>query len=271
MSNEQRPIDFAARRQRGLDLYQEIMRKPCPFPRTPRAAAMVDFVFAEIWSRPGLGRRARRLVSVSCAAGASDASSMRDHAYAALASGDLSYDELLETVLHVAVYAGWPRAEALERIVEEQWRTLHAERGESPPERSEQPWSSLPSDPAERKRLGQDNFIAVNAIPYPDIDAPYVQAGILDYVFADMWLRPGLDRRDRRWITLACVGFSDSHHPIQSHVYSALKTGDIEIGELREMVLHFAACSGWPKASFLLQNVEVEYQKVCEEGAAPEA
>ena len=34
--------------------------------------------------------------------------------YAALASGDITREELQEFVLHFAYYAGWPRASALE-------------------------------------------------------------------------------------------------------------------------------------------------------------
>lgn len=50
-------IDHVARRRRGLQLYREIMAREHPEPTSPRAATLIDFVFAEIWSRPGLSRR----------------------------------------------------------------------------------------------------------------------------------------------------------------------------------------------------------------------
>ena len=59
--------------------------------------------------------------------------------------------------------------------------------------------------------------------------------------------------RDRRFITVACVGVDDAVTPIRSHVYSALKSGDVTYDEMRELVLHFAAYAGWPKGSFLDQ------------------
>ena len=68
-------------------------------------------------------------------------------------------------------------------------------------------------------------------------------------------------------MTIPCVGLDDSVGPIQSHVYSALRSGDITIDEMRELVLHFAAYSGWPKASFLQQTVDQMYARVVEETA----
>jgi 4-carboxymuconolactone decarboxylase len=93
----------------------------------------------------------------------------------------------------------------------------------------------------------------------------------LNFVFGDLWKRPGLSRRDRRWITLACVGLDDTVTPIRSHVYSALKTGDIRFDEMREMVLQFAAYSGWPKASFMQQVVDESHDRVTQEAGAASA
>jgi len=78
-------------------------------------------------------------------------------------------------------------------------------------------------------------------------------AGILNFVFGEVWQRPGLTVRDRRFITLACVGHNDTVGPIHSHVHSALKSGGVTYDEMREVVLQLAVYSGWPQASFLEQ------------------
>ena len=52
-------------------------------------------------------------------------------------------------------------------------------------------------------------------------------AGILNFVFGEMWLRPGLGMKERRLITVACVAFQDAPYPIMSHVYAALKSRDM--------------------------------------------
>jgi 4-carboxymuconolactone decarboxylase len=260
-------VDYSARRERGASLHQEIMARPASPPTSPSSAALVDFVFAEIWSRPGLERRARRLVSLSCAADTGDVPSIAEHAYAALATEELDYDELLEAALHIAVYCGWPKAAAFERVVEEEWKRLHAERGSKPPARPEETLTSIAADQEQRKQDGEEEFRVVNCVPSPPRDVPYYDDGILNYVFGDMWKRPGLSRRDRRFITIACVAFDDTMIPIQSHVYSAMRSGDVSFEEMRELVLHFAAHSGWPKASFLQQTVDEMHQRVVTEQA----
>ena len=86
--------------------------------------ALLDFVFAEVWQRPGLTRRERRFVTLPCVAAADADQPLRDHVYAALNSGDLSIVEMQETVLHFAVYAGWPKASWFNMVVDEQWERM---------------------------------------------------------------------------------------------------------------------------------------------------
>lgn len=268
MNDQATAIDFEARRQHGLDLYRDIMKRDHPPPTSPRSATLIDFVFAEIWSRPGLGHRERRLITLACAAGADAHETLADHLYGALKSGELTREELDEFVLHFAVYCGWGKAETVERVLDEQWSRLHAERGESPPGRDIHPVSDVSPDQELRAQGGEQEFRDVNWVPSPPRGVPYYHDGILNFVFGDMWKRPGLSRRDRRWITLACVGLDDTVTPIRSHVYSAMKSGDITFDEMREMVLHFAACSGWPKGSFVQQAVDEEHERVLREAAA---
>ena len=83
----------------------------------------------------------------------------------------------------------------------------------------------------------------------PDPTPPYSHAGMLNFVFGEMWNRPGLDRVSRRYVTLTCVGLNDGSGPIVSHIYAAMKTGQVSLQDMREFVLHFAVYAGWPKAS----------------------
>ncbi len=220
-------VDYAERRRRGLALYREIMQAEHPEPDSARGAALIDFVFAEIWSRRGITRRERRLIALSCAAGADALDTVGDHCYAALKSGDLSFDELDELVLHFAVYCGWAKAQTIERILDVQQARVYAERGEAAPAREREPLTTVAADQEMRKQGGEQEFRDVNCAPSPPRGVPYYDDGILNFVFGDMWKRPGLSRRDRRWITLACVGLDDTIGPIRSHVYSAMKSGDM--------------------------------------------
>jgi 4-carboxymuconolactone decarboxylase len=258
-------IDYAERRSRGQKLYEEIMGRDAPAPTSARAAALLDFVYAEIWSRGTISRRERRLITLACAAGADGYETLADHVYGALVTGDLDYDEVQEVILHFAVYCGWAKAEAFERVLDEQWAVVHAERGVPVPAREEEPLTSVPADQELRKQGGEQEFADVNWVPAPPRGVPYFEAGILSYVFGDLWKRPQLNRRDRRFVTVACVGLDDSVGPIQSHVYSAMRSGDMSFDEMRELVLQFAAYSGWPKASFLQQTVDEQHARVVKE------
>ena len=102
-----------------------------------------------------------------------------------------------------------------------------------------------------RTEAGRRKYREVMVSDAPPPSTPYLAHGVVDSVFGELWDRPGLARRDRRWITLACVGTAAVEEPIKQHVYAALASGDIGREELQEFVLHFAYYAGWPRASAL--------------------
>lgn len=260
-------MSTAERTQRGRREFAEVMTFPAPPDSTPATSTLIDFVFAEVWSRPALSRRDRRFVTLPCVAAADADAPLRDHVYAALNSGDVSIVEMRETVLHFAVYAGWPKASRFNTVVDEQWDRIHRERGETPP----LPEPLLPlttaSNPESRLSGGEQSFKDINCMQFAPVrDNPYSGAGILNFVFGEMWLRPGLGMRERRLITVACVAFQDAPLPIMSHVYAALKSRDLSFDEMDEVALHFAAYYGWPKAANLNQVIGEQKQRVLDEG-----
>lgn len=234
------------------DLYRTVMTVDPPDVVTPFGAATRDFLFGEIWSRPGLSIRDRRIVSLACLAAADVPTELTAHVYAALASGAVSVEQLNEITLHFAVYCGWPKASNLETTVRTQWHRVHAERGQETPAFPALDLADLgPQDHQRRIDGGVEEFVSVNATPAPPTDSPYFSAGILGFVFGHVWQRPGLSRRDRRLVTLPCVGLSDAQMPIASHVGSALETGDISWDEMQEIIVQFSAYYGFAKGGAL--------------------
>ncbi len=258
------------RSERGRRAFADVMTFAAPEDATPATEhGLIDFVFGEVWTRPGLSRRDRRFITLPCVAAADAEQPLRDHVYAALNSGDISIIEMREAVLHFAVYSGWPKASRFNMIVDELWDRIHRERGRSVPPLEPLLPLVTPSDPEERLRTGEECFKDVNCMPVvPVRDNPYSGAGILNFVFGEMWLRPGLGMKERRLITLACVAFQDAPYPIMSHVYAALKSRDVSFDEMDELVLHFGAYYGWAKASHLNQVVTEQKQRVLDEGWA---
>ena len=63
--------------------------------------------------------------------------------------------------------------------------------------------------------------------PAPPAMGAYIDAGVIGFVFGEMWRRGVLTPRDRRWVTLACVGAADAPIPMETHTYAALNSGDV--------------------------------------------
>ena len=87
--------------------------------------------------------------------------------------------------------------------------------------------------------------------PSPDPMGAFIETGVIGFVFGEMWRRGVLTARDRRLITLSCVGAAGATTPIETHVWAALNSDDLTYAEFDEFVLHFATQLGWPKASDL--------------------
>ena len=124
-------------------------------------------------------------------------------------------------------------------------------------------------DPIGWRQRGEATYREVMTVPYAGEGSPLEEAMLLDVVFAEIWNRPALSRRNRRLVTLACVGAADTVGPIEAHVYAAMNSGDLSLDEMQEFVLHFAVYCGWPKASFLDQVVTESWAAITAEAGQP--
>ncbi|HXS05945.1 MAG TPA: carboxymuconolactone decarboxylase family protein [Rhizomicrobium sp.] len=81
---------------------------------TPFTADFQDMitrnVWNEIWNRPGLDHKTRRLLTVAMTASLGAWEEFRLHVRAGLEQNGFTQDELKEVLLQVAAYAGVPRA-----------------------------------------------------------------------------------------------------------------------------------------------------------------
>ncbi|HZS91413.1 MAG TPA: carboxymuconolactone decarboxylase family protein [Chloroflexota bacterium] len=68
-----------------------------------------EFVFGEVWSRPGLDLRTRSLCTIASLASLGRTMQLEGHITGALANG-ASREEIVEVLLQMAVYAGFPAA-----------------------------------------------------------------------------------------------------------------------------------------------------------------
>ncbi len=251
-------LDPIERSGRGAALQAEVTGSAAA-PSSPLEASIRDFVMAEVWNRPGLERRARYLISIAGCAMTATAPDIFDRYVAgALQSGLLSLAELREGALHMAVYGGWGRGEAIDKAVSRAAQKLGLPPADSPPIRAEA-W-----DPEVRTAQGMEEFTQTMTFPGGPSASPFLEA-INNFVFGEMWCRRGLDQRSRRFMTLVGVAESAAEVPIKSHFHAAMASGNCTADELQEFVLHYGLHAGWPKAS-LVQGIVSEMAKKVEAG-----
>lgn len=253
-------LDPAARTVCGNQMRNEVLGTTESAPSTLLDASWRDYVFAEVWNRPSLDRRSRFFIAIAAAtcAGA-ESTVLEGYIRGALKSGEVSLTELREGALHLAVYAGWGRGAVLDKAISR----VAAEQGL--PIEAFDPIQSAPWEKQNRLNSGKVGFMEVMTFTAPPPVTPYFEAGILNFVFAEMWSRPGLDQRGRRWITLVCIADSASTTPIRTHTYAAMASGNATPLEMQEFVLQYAIDGGWPKAS-VMQAVVIEMAKRVVEG-----
>jgi len=112
-------------RDRGRERFAEVMGFAVPdVPGDPFFEITLDHLFANLWSRPGLSVRDRRLLTLAILIPLANETVLRLHLQAAMQAGQLTDTEIDEVILHVAHYAGWPGAAVASQVV----RQLRAER-----------------------------------------------------------------------------------------------------------------------------------------------
>jgi 4-carboxymuconolactone decarboxylase len=237
-------------------LFREVLTSDPPKWTGPYPNATRDYLFGEVWSRPVLSRRDRRLVTLACVAAASLPIAVESHVYSALVSDDVGLDEMLEIVLQFAVYNGWARASFFEGIVRLQWVRICQERGEEIGEWPEPPDVPIGlDDPDALVEAGERTYAEILHTD-PPRGSLLQETAVLGFVYARVWARPTLPRRDRRILTLPWVAMNGSPATIRRHLGGALASGDLGIAELDELVLQMSAYGGLLVGERLAEAVE---------------
>ncbi len=238
-------LDPRERSARGAENQERITGQRAAPPETPYEESIRDFVYAEVWNRPGLDLRARYLIGIAGAALCRfPEGTIQGVIQGALRNGELSLAEVREAALHMCLYGGWGTGDLIDKGATRAAQALGLPPADCPPIRAE-PW-----DPEVRTAEGMAEFTKVMTFPGGPSASPFLEA-INNFVFGEMWCRRGLDERSRRWLTLVGVAQSGAEIPIKSHFHSAMASGNCTADELQEFVLAYGLCAGWPKASHI--------------------
>ena len=85
----------------------------------PKLAELTDDVlFGDVWERAELSKRDRSLVTVAALVANGNTEQLTGHLNRAKENG-LSETELAEVIIHLAFYAGWPRAMSAVKVARE--------------------------------------------------------------------------------------------------------------------------------------------------------
>jgi 4-carboxymuconolactone decarboxylase len=106
------------RRRRGLAKMNEVYGWDMQDGPGDFFALTVDHLFAEIWTRPGLSLRDRRLMLIGMLAGQGLTDIAEIQIGAALGNGELDADQLREVVIFLTHYVGWPLGAKLHLLAE---------------------------------------------------------------------------------------------------------------------------------------------------------
>lgn len=105
-------------RRKGLAKMNEVYGWEMPNLPGDYFALTVDHLFADIWSRPGLSMRDKRLVTLSVvtALGLPDLAEIQ--VTAALQNAELTEDECREMAIFITHYVGFPLGSTFNNVVE---------------------------------------------------------------------------------------------------------------------------------------------------------
>jgi 4-carboxymuconolactone decarboxylase len=100
---------------------------------------------------------------------------------------------------------------------------------------------------SERFKKGAAVFEEVIGFAPPE-RGPDFLTHTVENLFADVWARDGLPRRDRRVITLTVLLLSGKDESVALHLRQALVANELSRKEVEEVMIHLAYYAGWPVA-----------------------
>jgi 4-carboxymuconolactone decarboxylase len=116
MNDEER---LALGLENAKKVYGDVLSMPAKFDEQGYVGYSLRTLFGDIYARPGLSLRDRRLVILGALAGlGADPSLFEIHLRSALGNGELKPDEVREVIMTILPYAGYPKTSPLYTLTE---------------------------------------------------------------------------------------------------------------------------------------------------------
>jgi 4-carboxymuconolactone decarboxylase len=207
------------------------------------ARMAISFAYGEIYSRPALDLRQRQFVTVAALATMGGVEpQLRFHIAGALNVG-CTPREMVELMIHLVVYAGFPAA--LNGVSAA--KAVFRERGVDAAPVSVSPSTTRYDDGVAGLRA-IDGVVGERVIESLREIAPDLGRFIVEFAFGDVYSRTGIDLVERELITVAALAAMGSATPqLKVHMHGFLNVGGTR-EELVEVVTQIAAYAGFPRA-----------------------
>lgn len=199
--------------------------------------------YGDVMARPGLDLKNRELVNVAAITALGNARPALEYHIDGMLNTGWSPRAVVETILHSAVYSGFPAAiDGLNAA-----RDVFRERGIA-----YRPVSDRPS--GDDWQLGIENLRAIGgdtaaeiAGAFPEL-APELARLTVEFAHGEIWNRPGLTVEDRALATLAMViANGNQDGSVRDHVEACLRLGWTR-AQITEVLIQMPLYVGWPQA-----------------------
>ncbi|MGO4325990.1 carboxymuconolactone decarboxylase family protein [Cupriavidus sp. 2TAF22] len=209
------------------------------------ASLAIGFVYGEIYPRDGLTLPQRQLVTVAALAAMGGLEpQLKFHLAGALNAG-CTPAELVESMIHLVVYAGFPVALNGMAVL----RTVFAAAGIGvAASASPQPVSASRYQAGLERLREIDGEAGERVIASLQEIAPDLGRFIIEFGFGDIYARSGLDLVCREMITVAALAAMGSATPqLKVHMHGLLNVGGTQ-AQMVEAIIQVAAYAGFPRA-----------------------
>lgn len=225
----------------------------------------VEFAYGEVLSRPGLDPKVRHIAVISMLTAAGNrADALRFRIVAAERDG-VTRDEIIETMIQIALYAGFPSAlngfAAIRELTQNPPRPAGPSAPPAPAAASERR--------ASRRQRGLETLALTSAasgeavLAGLSVLAPDIGHMILDHGYGDIFHRTAIDLKTRELTTCAAMAAratKASETPFRVHVNAALTAGATR-AEIVEVLLNLLPHCGYPIVQQAMRMAGEEFAK----------
>lgn len=110
------------------------------------------------------------------------------------------------------------------------------------------------TDDHEHRERGKDLMRQVYGWDF-DPHQPF-EVATVDHLFGEVWAQGKLPVRDRRLLLIGLAAGSGLEDVAGLQLDSALKLGELDVDDLRTIIVFLAHYAGWPRAAKLNREVE---------------